>query len=158
MNPNPGQAAQALAEIDRQQRAVIDRIAVPAWYWWTVAAGMVVVGYVADTRQEVPILVTAIAYGLGTAALTAAMILGVPSRARVRSDLLGPRGAVTILMFVWVVVGVTLGIGFGLQAARFSHPALAATVVGAALTALGGPWLMGRLRRIMLQEQAAGAK
>ncbi len=154
MDPNAAEAAQALGEIERQQRGVIERALVPGWYWWVVAAGMVVVGVVADTRQATVILITAILYGLGVAGLTFAMIAGVPARARVRSDLLGPKGAFAIVLFVWVVVGVTLGIAFALQAAGSGHPAAIATLVGAAMTALGGQWLMQRLRRIMLENQA----
>jgi len=34
---SPGEAAQALDEIQRRQQQVIDLAAIPAWYWWAVA-------------------------------------------------------------------------------------------------------------------------
>lgn len=45
-------------------------------------------------------------------------------------------GALLIVGFVWLVVGLTLGIGFGLRAAGSPVPATIATVIGGvALTA-----------------------
>jgi hypothetical protein len=50
------------------------------------------------------------------AALTAGMIFGAYRHARVRSSkLLGGRGAVAIVGFVWLVVALTLGIGLPLR-------------------------------------------
>jgi hypothetical protein len=93
------------------------------------------------------------------AALTLGMIFGTVRRAQVRSaELLGDRGALLIIGFVWLVVGLTLGIGFGLRAAGAPVPATIATAIGAAALAAGGPILMRKLRTIMLTNRAGSRR
>ena len=69
---------------------------------------------------------------------------------QVRGGLLGARGILLILGFVAVVVGASLAVAFSLQAAGVPGPALAGNAFGAACLVVGGPLLMGALRRIML--------
>jgi len=57
-----------------------------------------------------------------------------------------------------VVVGLTLGIGFGLRAAGSPVPATIATVIGGAALASGGPVLLRRLRAIMLGNRAGSRR
>ena len=92
-------------------------------------------------------------------ALTGAMIFGLPGRARVRSnDLLGPRGALAIVGYVWLIVGLTLGAGFALRAAGASAPATIATVVGGVAMLATGPLLSRWLRRTMLANRAGASE
>jgi hypothetical protein len=151
----PDEAATALAEIGRHQEKAIDAVLVPVWYWWVVAAGMVATGAAVDTHSAtvlaavIPIAVVVIA------GVTAAMIFGAYRRTRVRDrELLGGRGALAIVGFTWLIVGLTLGIAFGLRAAGAHLPATIATVVGGAALVTGGPLLMRALRRIMLGNRA----
>jgi hypothetical protein len=151
----PDDATSALKQIRLQQARVIDAVLVPTWYWWAVAAGMLAIGAATDTRDAVVLAVVIPVCALLIAALTAAMIFGAYRRAQLRSsDLLGGRGAVAIVAFVWLVVGLTLGIGFALRAAGAHLPATIATVVGGAALVTGGPFLMRRLRQIMLGNRA----
>ena len=155
----PDNAAAALAEIGRRQTQVIEAVLVPGWYWWAVGAAMVVIGAAADYRHTVVLAVAIPVAALVIAGLTGAMIFGAYRRVRVRdTDLLGGRGAVAIVGLVGLVVGLTLGVGFGLRALGSPAPATIATAVGAVVLAAGGPLLMRRLRRIMLGRRAgAGA-
>jgi hypothetical protein len=83
------------------------------------------------------------------------MIFGAYRHAQVRSsELLGSRGAPAIAGFVWLVVALTLGIGFALRAAGAHLPATIATLAGAAALVTGGPLLMRKLRAIMLGNRA----
>jgi len=151
----PDDATNALTQIRLQQARVIDAVLVPAWYWWAVAGGMLAIGAATDTRDAVVLAVVIPICALLIAALTAAMIFGAYRRAQLRSsDLLGGRGAVAIVAFVWLVVALTLGIGFALRAAGAHLPATIATAVGGAALVTGGPFLMRRLRQIMLGNRA----
>ena len=155
----PDEATGALAEISRQQEKVIEAAAVPAWYWWVVAAGMVAIGAAADTHSAAVLGVVIPVAVIVIAGLTAAMIFGAYRRVRVRSDeLLGGRGALAIVGFVWLIVGLTLGLAFGLRAAGAHLPATIATVIGGAALIIGGPWLMRALRAIMLGNRAGRAR
>ena len=151
----PDEATSALAQIRQRQGSVIAAVLVPAWYWWAVAAGMVAIGAAADTRDPVVLAVVIPAAAILIAALTAAMIFGAYRHARVRSsELLGGRGAVAIVGFVWLVVALTLGTGFSLRAAGAHLPATIATAIGGAVLVTGGPLLMRWLRKIMLGNRA----
>jgi len=155
----PEDATSALTEIGRHQEKIIDAALVPAWYWWVVAAGMVAIGAAVDSRSRdvlaavLPVAIVVIAV------LTAAMIFGAYRHVQVRSsELLGGRGAVAIVGFVWLIVGLTLGIAFGLRAAGAPAPVTIATAVGGAAFVTGGPYLMRMLRRMMLGNRAGLAR
>jgi hypothetical protein len=146
----PENAASALAEIGRRQSQVIEAVLVPGWYWVAVGAAMVVIGAAADYRHTVVLAVAIPVAVVAIVSLTGAMIFGAYRRVRVRdTELLGGRGAVAIVSLVGLIVGLTLGVGFGLRALGSPAPATIATTVGAAALAVGGPLLMRRLRRIM---------
>ena len=92
------------------------------------------------------------------AALTGSMIFGTYRHAQVRSsELIRGSGAAAIVAFVWLIVGLTLGVAFTLRAAGVHRPATIATVVGAVVLACAGPLLMRALRRIMLGNRAGTA-
>ena len=146
--------ASALAEIGRRQQSVIDRVTVPGWYWWLVGLGMIPVGVAADTRAARVIIPVTLVYAALIAAVTAWLIAGGRPGARVSQQLLGPAGAGAIVIFVWIVVGVSLGVAFGLQALGYAHPAAAGTLAGAALVIGGGPLLRGWLRQTMLANRS----
>ncbi len=155
----PDEAAAALAEIGRQQEKAIEAVLVPAWYWWVVAAGMVAIGAAVDTHSATVLAVVIPVAVLVIAGLTAAMIFGTYRRARVRDrELLGDRGALAIVGFTWLIVGLTLGLAFGLRAAGAHWPGTIATVIGGAALVAGGPLLMRALRRIMLGNRAGRAR
>ncbi len=155
----PEEATSALAQIRRQQGKVIDAVLVPAWYWWAVAAGMVAIGAAVDTGDAVVLAVAIPIAAVVIAALTVAMIFGAYQHAQVRSsELLGSRGAVAIVGFVWLVVALALGIGFALRAGGAHLPATIATTIGGVALVTGGPFLMRKLREIMLGNRAGRAR
>lgn len=159
MNAAPDEASAALARIRDYQEQVIRAALVPTWYWWTIGVGMVAIGATADTRRPVVLAVVIPIVALGMAALTGAMIFGAGRGARIKSDeLIGGRGALLIVGFVWLIVGLTLGLGFGLRALGAPEPATIATAVGALVLALRGPTVTRRLNKIMMTNRAGLAR
>jgi hypothetical protein len=153
--PGRDEAASALADIGRQQEKVITAVLVPAWYWAVVAVGMVAIGAAADSRARLVLALVIPAAVIVIAALTVAMIIGAYRRVQVRGqDLLGDRGALAIVGFVFAVDGVSLGVAFGWRAAGLPLPGTIGTAVGGAALLAGGPLLMNRLRRVMLSNRA----
>jgi hypothetical protein len=150
----PGEAGAELAEIQRRQGQVVAGTLVPTWYWWAVALPMVGLGFVVDAHDPVPIALAAILFGVGVAFLTSWIVVGGPRRVKVHDALLGPRGAILIVGYVWLLVGGTLGLAFALQAANVNHPATIATTACGAALVIGGPALTRRLRRLMLGHRA----
>jgi len=156
----PDEAASSLAEVRRRQRQVIDAVMIPVWYWWIVAVAMIGIGLATDTRRPVVLAIVIPVAVAVLAGLTGAMIFGAYRRARIRSsELLGARGALLIVGFVWLIVGLTLGCGFALRAAGSSAPATIGTAIGGAALVVGGPVLGRWLRQTMLanRDGAAGA-
>ena len=152
---DPDEAANSLAEVRRRQQQVIDALSIPLWYWWVVAVAMVAIGAAADTRRPA-VLATVLPVAIVVlAGPTGAMIFGAYRRARVRSsELLGPRGALAIGGFIWLVVGVSLAVAFALRAAGVAVPATIGTAAGGMIMVIGGPLLGRRLRQLMLANRA----
>jgi hypothetical protein len=146
----PGEAAQALAEIQQRQRQVIDLATIPAWYWWAVGALMVVLGVGVDSRAPAAIGVSVSVFVLGMLSATGWVVGRAFQRAQLRNGLLDGRGIMAILGFVALIVGGTIGLAFGLRAAGVHYPATLACVAGGLVMGLGGPVLMRALRGIML--------
>jgi hypothetical protein len=155
MNTAPDEASAALAQVRGHQEHVIRAALIPAWYWWAIGVGMVAIGAAADTRRAVVLAVVIPIVALAMAALTVAMIFGVGRGARIKSDeLLGGPGALLIVGFVWLVVGLTLGLGFGLRALGAPEPATIATGAGAVVLVALGPAVNRRLSKIMMSNRA----
>lgn len=152
-NISPSDAARSLADIGNRQARVIDEVLVPGWYWWTVAALTVVLGVVVDSHRAALVALAAAIYVVLVAGVTVWMIMG-RNRARVSRHLLGDRGALAIVGFVWVVVGLSLAVGFALRTAGAGYPATVACIVCAIGLIVGGPTLMSYLRRNMLKRRS----
>jgi hypothetical protein len=104
-------------------------------------------------RRAAPIVAVSVAVVI--AALSIWMITGMYRGVRIHPTALGSGGALYIVGFVWLVVGTTLVVAFGLQAERLPYPATLGTVLAAAMLIVGGPMLMSRLRRAMVRNSPA---
>ncbi|MGO9876388.1 MAG: hypothetical protein ACLPVY_21650 [Acidimicrobiia bacterium] len=146
----PNDAVDALAEIRQRQRQVINAVRIPLWYWCLVAGSMIGLSAAVDSHRAVAVGLGVTLFVLVVAGASAWLVFGWYRGARVHRDLLGSAAAVSIVAFVWLLVGGTLALAFGLRAAHVTHPATIASG-GAALAILaGGPALNRRLRRTML--------
>ena|SRR5947209_4092992 len=152
--PRRDEAESGLADIRAAQQLLIDRVAIPAWYWWGVAVLTVLLGLVVDRGSRTEVALAAVVFALVVAGATGWVIVG-GGRVQVSRSLLAGEGAVRIVAFVGLVVGVSLAVGFALRAAGAAYPATAATLVAAVCLAVGGPLLMRGLRRAMLRQGAA---
>jgi hypothetical protein len=146
-------AVQALDEIRTRQRQVVESVQIPDWYWSAVAALVVVFSIGIESRRPVLIGMCTTLFVLGLNATLWIVIRR--SRAQVRPVYLGGPGALWIAGFVVVLVAVALAAGFGLAALGFRWPATGGNTVAAIGVALGGPWLMRHLRRVMARRADA---
>lgn len=149
-----GDAARELAEIEKRQAGVIDAVLVPRWYWWAVGVLIVPIGLAADSHQRTATAVVAVVMALVIAGLSVWMISGAYPGARIHPAALGAAGPLYIVGFVCLVVGVSLVVAFGLQAAGVGYPGTIGTVLAAVMLIVGGPILMSRLRRTMVARTA----
>lgn len=152
------EAARALAEIGQRQEQVIKLAAIPYWYWWAVGVLMVGFSAAVESKRPVAIAIGTIVFALGIAATTGYVAIGSWRRAQVRNNLLGPSGALAIIGFVAMAVGVSLAVAFGCQAAGFDYPGTLGTTVGAVLMVIGGPLLTRHLHGVMLANRAGSRR
>jgi hypothetical protein len=155
---SPGEAAQALAEIQQRQRQVIDLATIPVWYWWAVGALMVVLAAGVDSHKPAAIGACVSVFVLGILAATGRVVWRTLRQAQLRNGLIDGRGIGAILGFVFLIVGGTIGLAFGLRAAGVPYPATVACVAGGLVLGIGGPVLMRTLRRIMLRNRTGAAR
>lgn len=148
-----GEAAAALAEIERRQERVIRTVLVPVWYWWVMAAGMVAIGVARDNGSAVVQAITIPLAVLLMALLTTRTIPAVRRRVQVhRTTQPGARGAAAIFALI-VLVDVAIVItAASLAAAGDPDSATIATAAGAAVTVIAGPLVNRYLGALMLSK------
>jgi hypothetical protein len=142
----PDEAASALAEIQHRHQQAVEVAFLPAWYWWAVGALNIGFAATLDVRRPVVTGVGVAAYVIGMVAVNAYVLRGV-LRAPLRRDLYGPTEVLSIVSFVALAVGVSLGVGFALDAVGVRYPAATGMVAGMVLFVIGGPLLTRYLRR-----------
>lgn len=144
------EAAQALAQIRDRSGQVIAASLIPTWYWWLVGGLNVLLAAAAESKRSAYIAVAAVVFALGLLAGTGEVVRRA-IRVKVRTELLGVRGAGLIVVFVLVTVAAGLATAFGLQAADVAYAATWGEAAAAVCLVVGGPMLMRALRRIMLE-------
>src|SRR4051794_36612715 len=61
----PHEAQAALDTVEHRRRRVLEEVGLPGWYWWVLAVGWVVLGFLADL--DVPVITTVGTFAFGTA-------------------------------------------------------------------------------------------
>src|SRR3954451_22015727 len=145
MDPiSPAEARDALDAVRRERRRVRDEVGLPAWYWWGLAAGWIVLGVIADLEH--PWLTTAATLVFGAVHSTVAprVVSGRNRTAqlRLRPELAGRHTAALVLGGLVALAGVTVIAALLLDADGARHPTTIASVFVAVLILLGGPQLV----------------
>lgn len=150
MNPvSPTDAAAALAVADRERRQVLERVGVPAWYWWSVALGWIVLGVITDLRHPLVTSIATFVFGAVHASVAPRAVHGRRGHRDVslRRELVGRRLTAVVLGGVVAMAAVTTVAAIVLSADGARHPVTEAAVLVAVLVLLGGPALVSRERR-----------
>ena len=143
------EARLALGAVEHRRHQVIAEIDVPPSYWWSVAVGWVALGVVAVLRVAWATAASTFLFGTVHAALAPYYISGrLRSRQlSIRAEVVDRRVSAWVLGFLVVLAAATVGIGFAANADGARHPATVASMVVALMVLLGGPNLMGVVRR-----------
>ncbi len=107
---SPAEARTALDAVRRERRRVLDEVGLPAWYWWGLALGWIVLGVIADLEH--PWLTTAATLVFGAVHSTVAprVVSGRnrTSQLSVRAELAGRHTAALVLGGLVALAGVTV--------------------------------------------------
>ncbi|MCI4062168.1 hypothetical protein MRQ36_06135 [Micromonospora sp. R77] len=144
---SPAAAAAALTELHVRRDQAVTAALVPRWYWAAVGALMVAFTAAVETHRPWVVAVGSVGYAAALGALIAVVVRR--HRAQVRTSLLGARGAVTIVGFVFALVGLGLVTGFAAAALNVPWPATTGATITGITMALTGPRLMRYLRGVM---------
>jgi len=111
-------------------------------------AGILIEARVQDDRAYLLIGIGVTVFVIGLL-LALAQVLGRSMvSAPLRRDLLGPRAALAIIVFVALILAVNLPTAFILRAAGVPYPATIGALAGAVVIFIGGPRLSRHLRRL----------
>ena len=139
----------ALSSLQRQRQQVIAEINVPHWYWFFLGGGWVVLGVLADFAPGLATIAATLAFGAVHAGISPRVLSGRrgSSRLSVRSELVSRRLPALVIGFLLVMTAATIGLALALNADGARHAAIWASVVVALLVLVGGPTLVGSVRR-----------
>lgn len=150
----PTEAADALVEVQARRDQVVTGTLTPVWYWPTLGALFLVLNAAIETRRPWVVVAGSIACAAGFGAILARIMARRP--VQVHNAMIGVRGGLAIAAFTVVLVGLNLGLSFGLQANDVPRPVTIAAVATAACMAVGGPLLMRYLRGLMRRRPVGG--
>jgi hypothetical protein len=145
----PLEARAALDAIERSRQSVIDQIDLPNWYWWGLAIGWIVLGFISDLNH--PWLTTAatLLFGAAHATIAPRVIDGRhgSQNLSVRRELAGHQLPRIIIAALVGLVGLTVAVALAVNADGAGHPSTIAGVFVATIIVLGGPQLPAAIRR-----------
>lgn len=143
------EAVAALETAERRRLLVIGEIGLPRWYWWGLAAGWIGLGVISDLKHTWLTAAATLAFGAAHSAVSRRILSGRhrTSQLSVSAELSGWHTARLLLASLVALVFVTIGAGFAVSADGARHPATIAGVLAAVIVVLGGPQLMGFVRR-----------
>ena len=143
------EARAALDEVERSRHKVIDEIDMPAWYWWGLALGWIGLGMVTDLQHAWLTAAATLAFGAVHASVSQWVIGGRhrTSQLSVREDVAGRHTPRLVILSLLGLAAVTVVLAVAASADGARHPVTAASFVVALLILLGGPRLMGIVRR-----------
>jgi hypothetical protein len=139
----------ALGSIERRRQQVIAEINVPPWYWFFLAGGWVLLGLLADFAPAWATIAATVLFGAVHAAISPRVLSGrrASSELSIRGDLVSRRLPALVIGFLLVMTAVTVGLALAFNADGARHAATWASVVVALLVLVGGPTLVGSVRR-----------
>ncbi len=139
----------ALAQVEQGRQYVIDEFGMPRWYWWSLALGWILLAVLTDLQIVWLTLVATFAFGAGHS-----MIFNYLAAGRHRTRQLSVRYDTVTRFAQFAVVGALIGLGvvtiIGALLAHADgagHPVTIASIPVAVAIVLGGPTLMGTIRR-----------
>jgi len=151
------EARDALDAVAGARREVAREVGLPRAYWWTVAAGWILVGVFSDLNNPWLIGAAPLAFGAGHAALAGRLLSGRQRTRglRVSAAVAGRRPALVTICLLAALTVTTIAVALALHADGMRHPSIGAAVLVAVLAAGAGPDLSRMLSRMLSRTRRA---
>jgi hypothetical protein len=146
---SPLEARGALDTVNLGRRRVVDEIDLPQWYWWGVAAGWVGLGFITDLKHPWVTAAATLLFGALHSTVAPRVTSGRhrTPQLSVRAEVAGRHTAGLVIAGLVVLAGVTVAGALAASADGARHPVTMASVLVAVIIVLGGPRLLGLVRR-----------
>ncbi len=144
------EARQALTSIEASRRVVLDEVGMPSWYWWALATGWVLLGWVTDLERSWVTATATVAFG-ALHSIAWQRVMGGRQRTNrlsVRAEVLGRYAPFVVLGALVGLAGVTVLASLAVDADGAQHPVTIASMIVATMIVLGGARLMAAVRRV----------
>jgi hypothetical protein len=145
----PLEARAALDAVERSRLRVIDEIDLPNWYWWGLALGWIVLGFISDLNHPWLSTAATVLFGAAHATVAPRVIDGRHGSRNlsVSRDVAGHQLTRLVIAALLGLVVVTIAAALVANADGAGHPATMASVLVATIIVLGGPQLPAAIRR-----------
>jgi hypothetical protein len=145
----PQEARAALDAVDRDRRRVIDEIELPRWYWWGLAVGWVALGFITDLKHTWITAAATLLFGAVHATVAPRVASGRhrTQRLSVKAELAGPKTFRLVIGGLIALACLTIAGSLAASADGARHPVTIASMFVAVMIVLGGPMLLGFVRR-----------
>jgi hypothetical protein len=145
----PQEARAALDTVDRDRLRVIDEIELPRWYWWGLALGWVVLGFITDLKHTWITAAATLAFGAVHATVAPRVASGRhrTQRLSVSAELAGRHTFLRVIGGLIVLACLTIAGSIAASADGARHPVTIASMFVALIVVLGGPMLLASVRR-----------
>ena len=145
----PEEAHAALRTVDRERLRVIEHVDLPAWYWWGLALGWIVLGVITDLKHGWLTAVATLVFGAVHSTVAPHVVDGRhgSERLRVGRDVVGQQVSRLVLAGLVGLAGLTIAASIAAGADGARHPVTMASVLVAVILVLGGPRLLVHARR-----------
>ncbi len=153
----PQEARASLDTLDRDRLRVIDEIELPRWYWWGLALGWVALGFITDLKHAWITAAATLLFGAVHAAVAPRVASGRhrTQRLSVSAELAGRHTFQLVLAGLIALACLTIAGSLAVRADGARHPVTIASMFVAVMIVLGGPHLLGAVRR---RARRAGAR
>ena len=145
----PQEARAALDTVDRDRLRVIDEIELPRWYWWGLALGWIALGFIADLKHTWVTAAATLAFGAVHATVAPRVASGRhrTQRLSVSAELAGRHTFRLVIGGLIALTCLTIAGSLAASADGARHPVTIASMFVAVTIILGGPMLLGFVRR-----------
>ena len=156
MDVPPLEARAALDTVEKSRLRVIDEIGLPQWYWWGLALGWIILGWVTDLNYAWLTAAATLVFGAVHSAVAPRVINGRhrSNQLSVNADIVDRHLPALVLGGLIILAGITVAGAVAISADGAQHPVTITSIFVAVVIVLGGPRLLAAVRRRAVRSSA----